>query len=81
MSLCSMWLRVGMVFVSENGTMYAHRMWETKDYSCCVTDKRTGKQTDWVTYVSSLSPQTELDSSNTILVSYPQVHPSRNRKL
>lgn len=32
---------------------HAHRVWETKDYSCCVTDKRTGKQTDPVTCLSS----------------------------
>lgn len=53
MSLCTVKLTVGMVFVSENGTIHAHRMWETNYYSCCVTDKRTGTQTDWVTCLSS----------------------------
>lgn len=53
MSLCSAQLTAGMVLVSESGTMRAHRVWETKDYSCCVTDKRTGQQTDLVTCLSS----------------------------
>lgn len=61
MSLFSVQITVGMVFFfffseNENETMHAHRMWEKKDYSYCVTDKRTGKQTDWGTCLSSHSP-------------------------
>lgn len=42
MSLCPGQLTVEMVSVSENGTVHSHRIWKTKDYSCCVMSGSLG---------------------------------------
>lgn len=75
MFLSSAQLPVRMLL--ENVTIHAHRMWETKDYPCCDTDKSTGQQTNWVTCLSSSRAHT---LSQHHCDSYSQVHPSLKRK-
>lgn len=55
-------------------------MWETKEYSCCVTDERHSKQTAWVTCLRSQGLWGDLGFSITMLVPHPQVHTPMKRK-
>lgn len=78
-SLCPGQLTVGMVSVSENGMICGHRMWKTKGNSCCVTDKRTVRRSAWLTWAHiEFVGRPGLFQHHS--GSYPQVHPSPERK-